>query len=189
MSIERQGNWFLSFTGKRIYPYDMRVEDICIQDIAHSLALTNRFNGHSRWPYSVAQHSVLMSQLIRTYQFPEGDDRQIRFQALMHDAPEAYCGDMISPIKSMIPRYKDLEAHIWEVVAQRFNLPLVLHPDVKDADMRMVQTERRDLLIYDPTTWESCANYASYWRRIVPWPWDQAEAAFLERFEELTRHA
>lgn len=121
------------------YPFSLKPEDIHIEEIAHSLALTCRFQGHLRGfePYSVAQHSVLVAMNVP----PE-----MALAGLLHDATEAYCGDMIRPIKRKMPDYCHLEDLIWEVIAARYSLPLVLPPEIKVADTRMLQTERRDLL-------------------------------------------
>ena len=67
--------------------------DVSITDIAHSLALINRFNGHTRRPYSVAEHCVRGSQLI---------DQKCAFHFLMHDAAEAYVGDVAAPLKQLL---------------------------------------------------------------------------------------
>lgn len=52
----RKGDWILTFTGRRFYPLDPRPEDVCLEDIAHALSLICRYNGHSRFFYSVAEH-------------------------------------------------------------------------------------------------------------------------------------
>lgn len=188
---ERQGDWFLSFTGKQIYPFDMRVEDVCIEDIAHSLSIINRFNGHTIKPYSVAQHCVLMSQLIDTDNEDPFQETGIQFQALMHDAAEAYCGDVIRPIKrALTPLYNSLEDGIWAAIAARYGLPLELDqldPAVKAADLHMLQTERRDLLPASPAPWKVTETYAPYWQKIHPWSAEIAETAFLQRFGMLCR--
>lgn len=133
----RRGEWFLSLKGAQIYPRSLRPEDVDIEEIAHSLSMLCRFNGHCREFYSVAQHSVLVSRMLP----PEH-----RLCGLLHDATEAYCGDMVRPLKRALPSYQEIEARIWEAVAQRFGLPITLPAEVKLADTRMLQTERRDLL-------------------------------------------
>jgi hypothetical protein len=140
--VADRGEWFLSVKGRQLYPQAMRQEDVDPEEIAHALSNICRFNGHCRAFYSVAQHSALVASVLP----PE-----LAFVGLMHDATEAYCGDMIRPIKRAMPAYGEMEDQIWTVIAARFGLPEVLPPEVKEADTRMLQTERRDLLA--PHTW------------------------------------
>lgn len=53
--------WFQTYTGRVWRPLDPQPEDVVQEDIAHALALTNRFNGATREPYSVAQHCCLVA--------------------------------------------------------------------------------------------------------------------------------
>jgi 5'-deoxynucleotidase YfbR-like HD superfamily hydrolase len=118
-----------------------RVEDIWIDDIAHSLANLCRFGGHCRQFYSVAQHSVLVSRLVPLH---------LAFVGLMHDATEAYVGDMVRPLKYSLPQFLEIEDAIWRLIARRFDLPLHLPAEVKEADDIALVTERRDLIISSP---------------------------------------
>ncbi len=140
----RKGNWFLSLKGRQIYPFDLRPEDVDVEEIAHSLAHLCRFNGHCREFYSVAQHSYLVAS-----QLPP----ELALAGLLHDATEAYCGDMIRPIKRDLPAYTEMEAGIWRAIAGAFGLLVDLPPEVKIADTRMLQTERRDLLAPHAWAW------------------------------------
>ena len=97
---ERKGDWIQTYTGKQFYPQDPRVEDIDIEDIAHALSLTCRFNGHVKEFYSTAQHVVLSSMFAPFY---------CKWEALHHDDSEAYISDLTSPVKGMLPQYTFLE--------------------------------------------------------------------------------
>lgn len=173
----RHGPWFLSSRGEQLWPLDMRASDIHIEDIAHSLSLLCRFNGHCRDFYSVAQHSVLVSDVV-----PE----EFALCGLMHDATEAYCGDLVRPIKKAIPMFEVLERDIWAAIAARFELPLDLPDAVKAADCRMLQTERRDLLVAHswPWTFEQIANgeVDPYPFRVEPWSPQEAADRFLASY-------
>jgi hypothetical protein len=83
-----------TFTGKLVDPLVLRVEDIDEHDIAHALALTNRYGGHTSIAYSVAEHSILVGYLARLKGGPVAG-----LLGLLHDAHEAYLGDMIHPLK------------------------------------------------------------------------------------------
>jgi len=78
-----------------------------LDDIVHSLSLMNRFNGAALFPYSVAQHSLHVASLLPA---------ELRLEGLLHDAAEAYIGDMVSPLKQVMPEYKSVEARIAAVV-------------------------------------------------------------------------
>lgn len=59
--MNEDSSWLQTFTGKKIFPLNPRTEDICIADIAHSLSMQCRYNGHTKLFYSVAQHSAVMA--------------------------------------------------------------------------------------------------------------------------------
>ena len=82
----RTGPWMLTATGHRFFLNDPRPEDIHIEDIAHALANICRFGGHSRTFYSVAEHSILVAEILRQ----DSQPRHVIFAGLMHDAAEAY---------------------------------------------------------------------------------------------------
>lgn len=91
--LERKGDWMQTYTGRKFWPLNPRAEEVYIEDIAHSLALSCRFNGHCKVFYSIAQHSVLVSQIVKPTQ---------QLIALLHDSAEAYLGDIIRPIKRFL---------------------------------------------------------------------------------------
>jgi len=175
MSENRIGDWFLTYTGKKFYPLDPRPEDICIEDIAHALSLICRFGGHSRRHYSVAQHSVICSHI----------GEQAKIQKLLHDAPEAYCGDMVRPLKLSMPAYCAVEDKIWIAVAKRFDLNPVFHEEVKFADNTALMTERRDVCTPSEHRWSLQDKYPPLDYNIYHLEPEEAEELFLKRFYEL----
>lgn len=133
-----------TYTGAHFDLQDPKPEMINITDIARALSHINRFTGHTKHPYSVAVHSLNASYIVP----PE-----FALEALLHDAHEAYTGDVSSPLKSLLSDYRALEHRVESVVRQRFGFPAHMSPEVKEADMVMLATERKLLLGDDGVTW------------------------------------
>ena len=168
--------WIQTYTGMQFHPGDPSVGDFDIRDVAHGLALLCRFNGHCRVFYSVAEHSVRVSRACP----PEA-----ALAGLLHDLGEAYLGDLPRPIKRHFPEFDVFEDRLLEVAAEQFGLPWPLPDAVWAADDLLLATEFRDLMEEPPAPLRvTCEPLPEI---IEPQSWDRAEAAFLERFEELTR--
>lgn len=114
-----------------------RPEMFRLEDIIHSLSLMNRFNGAALFPYSVAQHSLYVASLL-----PD----ELKLHGLLHDAAEAYIGDMVSPLKKIMTDYKKIEAGISRVVAEVFGLDYPEPRAVKLADLAVLSAEREQVL-------------------------------------------
>lgn len=126
--------WQRMLSGRRLDLLDPTPMDIEISDIAHGLAFVARWNGqtHGDWPYSVAEHSLLVEQIFTCANPGIGPRWQLA--ALLHDAPEYVIGDMISPVKAAIgPGYGALDERLTAAVHLRFGLPAVLPGPIKKA--------------------------------------------------------
>ena len=143
---------------------------IDIETIAHALAHICRFTGHTATFYSVAQHSVLVSHLVP----PEH-----ALAGLLHDAAEAYLGDVAAPLKMLLPDYKAIEATVETAVLGRFGLPGKLPPEVKEADRLALAIEQRALMPMHDDVWEC--------ELITPTHPVVARRLFMARFFELWR--
>ena len=130
-------SWIQTYTGQAFDLVNPTPAMVNLPDIAHALGHQCRFTGHTSLPYSVAHHSLLVAELV---------DPEYRLQALLHDAHEAYIGDVSTPLKWLLPEYRTVERRVWLAVAAAFDIDPVLHPSVKEADRVMLMTERRDLL-------------------------------------------
>ena len=118
-------------SGRRLDLLDPSPFDIEIEDIAHGLSRVARWNGQTSgdWPYSVAEHSVLVETLLHRL-YPDLSLKW-RLAALLHDAAEYVIGDMITPFKAIIgPDYKSVEKRLEEAVHVRFGLPATLPANV-----------------------------------------------------------
>jgi uncharacterized protein len=175
----RKGDWIQVFSGGKFYPLDPRPNEIDIIDIAHALSNICRFTGHSSEFYSVAQHSVLVSQHV---QAPEN-----ALWGLLHDAAEAYICDLARPVKRMpqLDPYVAIEDAILKVITHKFGLPLDEPMDVKTTDALLLRTEARDLHLITP-------EWNHYYIKpldmiIKPLLPKEAEKLFLDRFNELNK--
>lgn len=175
---ERQGPWIQCASGNRFFFQDPISEDVDINDIAHALSRFCRFGGHCRVPYYVSQHSVLVAdEVLRA----TGSKEQA-FIGLLHDAQEAYVGDLVRPLKSLVPEFSVVEERVWRVIAQKFGFDPALPPAVHEADMRMCRTEAQCIM---PSTDLYDADVQPYDMVIEPWSSNEAEYRFLTHFHSL----
>jgi 5'-deoxynucleotidase YfbR-like HD superfamily hydrolase len=152
------------------------LEGVFIEDIAHSLAMQCRFNGHTDRFYSVAEHCVLLSHAVSPGNAP---------WALLHDAAEAYIGDMVFPLKEEIPQYKQIEDPIMGVICARFGLDTNQPEEVTEYDRRIVIDERDALMAATRTVWPALEGFDPLGVNIVGWSPDWAKAEFMSRFHQL----
>lgn len=105
-------------SGRVVNFIDIQGKDVDIEDIAHHLSHVNRYSGGTRVPYSVCNHSILVAYLMRL----NGASIDGQLLGLMHDASEAYINDITSPLKRLLPTYRDIEANITKVIQRKFML-------------------------------------------------------------------
>lgn len=186
-------SWIQTYTGKRFDALDPKIEDVDILDIAHHLSNLCRFGGATTQFYSVAQHSVSVSNLV-----PE----KYALPALLHDGSEAYLIDVPHPLKVQLAftAYRDIEARLSRLIYEKFIGKPYIEADNDEykfhltmADRTMLKTERRDLLhdsrlSREAWDWEdACPDVQVLSNRILPQPPGIAERLFMRRFDELTR--
>ena len=169
---------FILTASGRIFDYrNPRPSMIDLGDIARGLSCESRFNGHTRAFYSVAQHATIASWLV---------PQPFALEALLHDASEAYLKDLPSPLKALCPDYRAIEARVDAAIRAHFRLPATLSPEVKRVDLVLLATEKRDLMPDCPMPWPCLEGVAPLSSSLAPYPSpEEAERAFLERFEEI----
>jgi 5'-deoxynucleotidase YfbR-like HD superfamily hydrolase len=191
--------WVETASGRRVDLMNPTPEDICPRDIAHHLAILNRFSGATHAPLSIAQHSLLVLEIaestIRNMDLEPSISTAIRRYALLHDAHEAYKGDDSSPKKRALRNLSDgnspismLEIALDQAIFSRFALawptPKAWADIVKKADLIALATERRDLM-NSKQSWP-CLRGITPWPQIVkPLHWSAAEEAFHARLLQL----
>ena len=175
--LKLEASWIQTYTGKKFYPLFPREEDICLQDVAHALSMQCRFTGHSKFHYSVAQHSVLVSYLC---------DSQDRMHGLLHDASEAYLQDLSSPLKRSghFEGYKKIEKKLQTAIFRKFDLSEVEPISVKRGDLLALAIEAQTLLAPVHPEWKLPMTPPPV--SIVQMSPEQAKNLFLERFSELS---
>lgn len=165
--------WMETCGGKPVNPFHIRKEDVDIRTIAHSLSLICRYNGHCRAFFSVAEHCIRVAEVVA----PE-----YKLAALLHDAAEAYWGDVIRPLKYNLPVIQEAEEKALKVVMSKFGVDFSgdVREAVRQADNIVGATEGRDLM-YHVENWGKLPEPLE--DKIVPVPSIHAEAAFLDHFE------
>lgn len=174
--------WIQTYSRKHFEFANPTAEMICIEDIAHALSQINRFTGHTRDPYSVAEHSILVAQMCES---------QYQLEALLHDAAEAYLGDVSSPLKHIheMDSYRlILEPRINAVIRAKFGLPAVETPHVKYWDLEVYNMEVHCLMKDGPmiegTSWQIASKIPKIFQPLAA---KAAEALFLREFRLLTK--
>ncbi|HVX82918.1 MAG TPA: HD family hydrolase [Devosiaceae bacterium] len=190
--------WQRMLSGRRLDILDPSPVDVEISDIAHGLARVARWNGQTAgdYPFSVAQHSVLVLAIFRGL-VPGAPDRDA-LHALLHDAPEYVMGDIISPFKAaMGGNYKAVEQRLQAAIHIRFALPAeppsALARTIKKADKQAAFFEATELAGFsrdEARTFFGEPSLAAFDIDgfdilIRPWPTQQAHDRFLGAFEQL----
>ena len=166
--------WIMTYSGEKFWTLDPDPVHIKIEDIAHHLSNICRFTGACKYHFSVAQHSVLVSQEAKGF---EG-------WGLLHDAAEAYLSDIASPVKEQLPGMEQIEEKLLKAVADRFGLQWPMPDEVKRADESVAATEWHVLMgPIDLTRFARVKPAPVSVYQMTP---EEAEHKFLIRFEELT---
>ena len=155
-------------------------EQIHIEDIAHGLSHICRFNGQTKIFYSVAQHCIMVSELV---------PQHLALEALLHDASEAYIGDVITPLKHLLPDYLEIEENLERVIRQRFGISLAHNPIIKKFDKIAVVSEKYALLDphpLDEVHWHEYSSIKPLFIKAYATSFGFIKSQFLARFRELT---
>lgn len=146
---------FRTYSGKTINILEPTPDMIELRDIAKGLGYNAHFSGQSPEFFSIAEHCLLTEELVKK-EYPK--DYELRLIALLHDAAEAYIGDMIHPIKVLFPEFKAMENKLLSVIFEKFNLPYYRLSEVKPFDLQaqdieaiaFYQRPRKEIRYYNP---------------------------------------
>lgn len=170
--------WIQTYKGNVFDIVNPTDDMIDIEDVAHSLSLQCRYNGHCKKFFSVAEHSWIMSKIV---------SKDAAVYALLHDAAEAYIGDVPRPIKLLIPEIKKIENNILQVLLEKFQVILSqeIIDEVKTIDNRMLLTEK-EFNMQEGLEWGSLKDVEVLkLKKLFYWSPMLAEKHFLNRIKEL----
>lgn len=160
----------LTFTGKFLDYLNPSIAQISIEDIAIALSREARFSGHTKEFYSVAQHSIYVSRLVPP---------AFAMEALLHDGTEAYCKDIPTPLKRLLPDYQKIERAVDLVIRKKFKLPSTMSQEVADGDHIALFHEMANFTRHNVDGLNGTAPV------LTPLSSEDARAEFLARFKEL----
>ena len=186
-------DFIVTATGRRFYPLAPREGDIEIEDIAHALSLQCRFAGHTRYFYSVGEHSARVADLLEAW----GQSQEVVLWGLLHDASEASLVDIPSPLKAQpaFAPYLKAERRLKSMIVEHFGLSCLEPQAVRDADRVLLATEARDLMPghdYQDENgeWVRTRNWnglpAPLPEALCPVSADAAKVKFMQRFMEVS---
>jgi|AGTN01.2.fsa_nt_gi hypothetical protein len=141
--MTKSKNQIITYTGVYMDPFQMTPEQVRILDIAHSLSLISRANGHIAHFFSVAQHCINCAREAEC----RGLSRRVQLACLLHDASECYLSDVIRPVKHRLPGYAEAEDKVTAVIERALDIA-----DLSEAERRSVR-EIDDAMLY----WEFVA--------------------------------
>jgi hypothetical protein len=157
--------WTHTSRGRALDLLDPQPDDVDLEEIARALGHQCRYNGCTRQFYSVAEHCVLIARALRR----DGATPDLQLAGLLHDAAEAYTGDLTWPVQAVLfaggpdhdpgpqirRRYKAMQARLDALICALVGLdPEWLDDErVHDADMRILLDEREVLLEGRPRPW------------------------------------
>ena len=157
-----------TFSGRYMSVFEPTLDMIDVEDIAHALSHICRWGGHVPRFYSVGEHSVHCADLI--------NDQSQAFEALMHDASEAYLVDVPRPIKHKLCEYKTIEDNLMKLIAEKFGFKYPLSEEVKIIDNVLLQME-----------WDGIVIGNINHKELMIWNTEEAKNMFLYRFNQLKR--
>lgn len=186
------GVWIETASGKQFHPLDPQPDEIDIEDIAHALSHLCRFTGHISEFWSVAQHSLLVDDLLVEHLGEPVEPILIgmRLTALLHDASEAYLNDIAAPIKKLIPDYIEIEQKVTDAVVDKFNIIYPYPKVVKEMDTLALCVEAKHLLPSKGVVWGGDVAYIAGDRQLpfysgIAWTPLRVRRLFTDRVKTL----
>jgi hypothetical protein len=169
--------WIQTYRNHKLSVFAPDPKEIDIKDIAHVLSTNCRFGGHCRTHYSISNHSLYVASILP----PE-----LKLLGLLHDAAEAYVGDLPRPIKKMIPEFKNIENKVLEAISIALEVPDLnnLPKEVHEADNIALVAEAKALFEYDVDNWTDKYKLTPT-KKILSLTSEESEMEFLMTYRDL----
>jgi hypothetical protein len=178
--------WIQTVSGRQFWPLEPKADDVDIGDIAHALSMKCRYSGHTQKFYSVAEHSVHISNALMR----DGWSPSTALWGLLHDAAEAYLPDIARPIKSAIPGFAAIEEGVGYAIIERFvklvpcwDFATVRCDVAKLYDTRILVDEKAAMMPHTPADWGLVGPALGV--QIVGWDPTEAKVRFLRAYDNL----
>lgn len=147
-----------------------------LSDIAGALSKICRFGGHCKRFYSVAEHCVHCANVAED----DGLSVEHRRAVLLHDATEAFCGDVVKPLKNMLPEYSAIEERVKAAIAEKFGVDFdEARNNIRQIDLALLIAERDSMFNTDGVTWTGEADARKLRVEFRYWTPRDAEAGFM----------
>lgn len=144
------GHTIRLYSGGYLNLEDPKPEQFTLIDIAKGLSNICRFGGQIGQFYSVAQHCLTCYDVAKA----DGCSFDECVAVLMHDAAEAFVGDMVKPLKELITGFVRVEDRVAECIEAKFGIDFAMHKDlIREIDHAILIAERRSLFSADKVIW------------------------------------
>lgn len=171
-----RGTWMQVQGGRVFYPMDPRANEVFLEDIGFALARINRFNGHADQCISVAQHLCQCQWMA----YSEGYGVRVQYAVLMHDAAEAFIGDMVRPLKVYMADFKQVELKVMAAIMEALDVPKMDDSLIKRFDNFGWAWEKRDCF-KSAGEWPNTPKLPDYLYTMKPWTTDNAYRTFMNQ--------
>lgn len=178
--LDDKGYYMVTHSGKKVSILAPSPDSILLSDIAHSLSLQCRYNGQVDRMYSVAEHTLKGAVIA----MQEGDEELLKAW-LLHDASEAYVGDIIRPVKVYLPLFKQIEEGFIKVLYEKFDTPR-REEEVYRIDNIMCALEKENLLPNNTEVWQGLPDVSYYRNHFKSWgasDWKENSRSLLQLLE------
>lgn len=153
--------------------------DFAITDIAQGLANICRYAGQCSKFYSVAEHSLHVSSVAPAF----------KREALLHDAAEAFLGDVTRPLKQLLPQYKKIEKDVEAAIFARFSLDPAALKRLKTIDLSVLAAEQEQMMPAGTDYWTKETGVKPAPIRVQFLQPNEAFELFLSEYERLSAAA